>query len=76
LYKHSPGIIFSDNPEENIYPMPVTATGNDAVHIGRIRRDGSCENGVSLFVACDNTRKGAAANAVQIVEWLHAGGFF
>jgi aspartate-semialdehyde dehydrogenase len=49
-------------------PTVLDATGNDLVHIGRIRRDDSVENGLQLWVVSDNIRKGAATNAVQIVE--------
>ena len=44
------------------------AAGLDEVLIGRIRRDSSAPNGLALFIACDNLRKGAALNAVQIAE--------
>jgi len=64
----APGVILYDNPERNIYPMPITATGNDNVYIGRLRPDKSCENGLNMWVVTDNTRKGAATNAVQVLE--------
>jgi len=52
-------------------PMPlVDAAGNDAVLVGRIRRDMTHENGLDLWVVADNLRKGAALNAVQIGEFL------
>ncbi|MCL2498910.1 MAG: aspartate-semialdehyde dehydrogenase [Defluviitaleaceae bacterium] len=70
LLANTPGIVLDDNPAQNRYPMPITAAGNDAVHIGRLRSDDSCNNGLNMFVACDNIRKGAATNAVQIVEHL------
>jgi len=68
--KNSPGISLADNPAEKSYPMPITASGTDSVHVGRIRRDDSIENGLNLWVVADNIRKGAATNAVQIVESL------
>jgi len=52
------------------FPTPLGATGLDEVLVGRIRRDSAAENGLSLFFACDNLRKGAALNAIQIVELL------
>jgi aspartate-semialdehyde dehydrogenase len=52
------------------YPEPRDAVGEDDVLVGRIRRDPSSENGIALFAACDNLRKGAALNAVQIAELL------
>lgn len=63
-----PGITVLDNPEENIYPIPTLATGQDKVLVGRIRRDFSIENGLNIWVVADNLRKGAASNAIQILE--------
>ncbi|MCL2604748.1 MAG: aspartate-semialdehyde dehydrogenase [Defluviitaleaceae bacterium] len=70
LLTNSSGIAFGDDPAQNRYPMPIIAAGNDAVHIGRLRRDESLKNGLNMFVVCDNIRKGAATNAVQIAEGL------
>jgi aspartate-semialdehyde dehydrogenase len=50
------------------FPSPVKAAGLDDVLVGRIRRDPTAENGIVLFLACDNLRKGAALNAIQIAE--------
>ena len=52
------------------FPTPQAATGRDEVLVGRIRRDRAAENGLALFVVCDNLRKGAALNAIQIAELL------
>jgi aspartate-semialdehyde dehydrogenase len=52
------------------FPTPGKAVGVDDVLVGRIRRDEGAENGLVLFVACDNLRKGAALNAIQIAELL------
>ena len=52
------------------FPSPLDATGLDEVLVGRIRQDHATENGLALFFACDNLRKGAALNAIQIVELL------
>jgi aspartate-semialdehyde dehydrogenase len=49
-------------------PTPGQAAGGDEALVGRIRRDPAAENGLSLFLACDNLRKGAALNAIQIAE--------
>ena len=54
------------------FPTPAGATGIDDVLIGRIRRDPTIENGLAFLVACDNLRKGAALNAIQIAELLLA----
>ena len=51
-------------------PRPRDAVGIDDVLVGRIRRDETAENGLVLFLACDNLRKGAALNAIQIAELL------
>ncbi|MDD4688929.1 MAG: aspartate-semialdehyde dehydrogenase [Eubacteriales bacterium] len=64
------GIIIQDDPENNLYPMPIAAEGTNETYVGRIRRDFSVDNGVNLWVVADNIRKGAAANAVQIAKKL------
>jgi len=68
--KYSPGIIIKDYSQNNEYPLATSATGSDSVYVGRIRRDESVDSGVNLWVVADNIRKGAASNAVQIVERL------
>lgn len=68
--KNSPGIVVIDDVENDIYPLATNATGFDQVFIGRIRRDESVENGINLWVVADNIRKGAASNAIQIIEKL------
>ena len=50
------------------FPTPGLAAGGDEALVGRIRRDPTAENGLALFVACDNLRKGAALNGIQIAE--------
>jgi len=57
------------------YPTPADAAGGDEVLVGRIRRDEAATNGLALFLANDNLRKGAALNAIQIAELLLAGRF-
>jgi aspartate-semialdehyde dehydrogenase len=52
------------------FPSPGKAAGEDEVLVGRIRRDPTVENGLALFLAGDNLRKGAALNAIQIAELL------
>jgi aspartate-semialdehyde dehydrogenase len=52
------------------FPTPRMAAGDDDVLVGRIRRDETTANGLVLFLACDNLRKGAALNAIQIAELL------
>ena len=52
------------------FPTPQDAAGGDEVLVGRIRRDAATENGLALYLANDNLRKGAALNAIQIAELL------
>lgn len=66
LLSEMPGIKVSDDPVNNVYPMPITAEGKNDVFVGRIRRDESQEKSLNLWIVADNLRKGAATNAVQI----------
>jgi aspartate-semialdehyde dehydrogenase len=66
----APGVLVYDDPERKLYPMPIDATGQDAVYVGRIREDRSIPNGLNLWIVSDNLRKGAALNAIQIAEEL------
>ena len=70
LLKNTPGIILEDDIKNNIYPLATNATGHDEVFVGRIRRDESIPYGINMWVVSDNIRKGAATNAIQIVEEL------
>ena len=65
-----PGIAVHSASDE--YPMQIDVAGQDEIHVGRIRRDTSVAHGLSLWVVADNVRKGAALNAVQIMEELLA----
>ena len=67
---HANGIIVEDDLKNNIYPLAKTATGKDEVFVGRLRKDRSCENGLCFWCVADNVRKGAATNAVQIMQYL------
>ena len=64
------GIQIQDNPDVNVYPMPIYAQGKDEVFVGRLRRDHSQPNSLNMWIVADNLRKGAATNAVQIAEFL------
>ena len=68
----APGIRLVDDPEKNHFPMPLEASGQDEVLVGRIRQDISRDDGrgIDLFVSGDQVRKGAATNAIQIAEKL------
>lgn len=70
ILSNFPGIKVMDDVENNVYPLATLATGFDDVFVGRIRRDNSIKNGLNLWVVADNIRKGAASNAVQILEKL------
>lgn len=72
LLREADGLVVQDNISNNEYPMPRFAKDQDPVYVGRIRRDESIENGLNLWIVADNLRKGAATNAVQIAEYLHA----
>jgi aspartate-semialdehyde dehydrogenase len=74
ILSNAPGVRVVDELERNYFPMPVDASGKDEVLVGRIRKDVSDPTGatLSLFVAGDQLRKGAALNAVQIAERLLA----
>ncbi|KPK02356.1 MAG: aspartate-semialdehyde dehydrogenase [Nitrospira bacterium SG8_35_4] len=70
LLSAAPGIIVYDAPKKNIYPLPTVAANKDEVYVGRIRSDDTIKNGINMWIAADNLRKGAALNAVQIAEEL------
>lgn len=70
ILKNSPGIVVEDNTRSEIYAFPTNVSGNDEVYVSRIRRDFSVKNGLNIWVVADNIRKGAASNAVQILEKL------
>ena len=66
----APGLDLLDEPQRNIYPMPLAAAGKDNCQVGRIRLDCAFENGLAFWVSGDQLLKGAALNAVQIAELL------
>ena len=70
LLNEQEGLIVQDDPENNLYPMPLTAHKKDEVFVGRIRRDETQPKTLNMWVVADNLRKGAATNAVQIAEYL------
>ena len=70
LLRNAEGVILQDDLENNVYPLATNASGKDDVFVGRIRRDDSIPYGINMWVVADNIRKGAATNAVQIVEKL------
>jgi aspartate-semialdehyde dehydrogenase len=74
ILREAPGVIVIDKRDETGYMTPKEAQGEFAVYVSRIRNDASVENGLNMWVVSDNLRKGAALNAVQIAELLHARG--
>ncbi len=72
LLRDAPGVTVMDDREHNRFPMPIDASGNDDVYVGRIRQDESLPDGrgINIWVAGDQLRKGAALNAIQIAEKL------
>ncbi len=70
LLSQAPGVVVVDEPENQVYPMAVTASGSKEVYVGRIRRDLYHPRGLNLWIVSDNLLKGAAWNAVQIAERL------
>ncbi|MBF2075742.1 MAG: aspartate-semialdehyde dehydrogenase [Synechococcales cyanobacterium C42_A2020_086] len=64
------GVKLVENWQTNYFPMPIDASGQDDVLVGRIRQDISNPNGLELWLSGDQIRKGAALNAVQIAELL------
>lgn len=72
IVRTASGVRLVEDPERNYFPMPLDASGQDAILVGRIRRDVSDPSGhsIALFVAGDQLLKGAALNAVQIAELL------
>ena len=67
ILANSPGVVLKDDACNNIYPMPLTASKNDLVEVGRIRQNLVFgKNGIELFIVGDQLLRGAALNAVQI----------
>lgn len=66
----APGVLLTDDLPNHRYPMPLDTSDQDLVFVGRIRKDLTSDRGLSLFIAGDQIRKGAATNAVQIAELL------
>lgn len=71
ILKTAPGVVVVDERRDGGYPTAATdGARHDAVFVGRIRDDISCERGLNLWVVADNVRKGAALNSIQIAEEL------
>ena len=68
------GLVLMDEPQSKVYPMPLFIAGKEPVYVGRVRKDLTNANGLTFWCVSDQIKKGAALNAVQIVEWLAAKG--
>jgi aspartate-semialdehyde dehydrogenase len=75
ILSRSPGVTVIDDPAQSGYPTPLEAAGRDDVFVGRIRRDPSSPRGLAMWVVSDNLRKGAALNAVQVMELVARNGW-
>jgi aspartate-semialdehyde dehydrogenase len=64
------GLTLKDNPEMNVYPMPLYSESKDDVFVGSIREYFTQPNTFNMWIVADNLRKGAATNAIQIAEYL------
>ncbi|MDP4269390.1 MAG: aspartate-semialdehyde dehydrogenase [Bacteroidota bacterium] len=69
-FSKADGVVLMDDTANKVYPMPLFLAGEDAVYVGRIRKDLTNENGLSFWAVSDQIKKGAALNAVQIAEYL------
>ncbi len=72
LLSQAPGVVVMDDPKQNLYPMPLYTSDTDEVYVGRIRKDTTNDHALNLWAVFDQLRKGAATNAVQILETLLA----
>ncbi len=70
LLSQSPGVKLEDDIDNFVYPMPLNAINKDEVLVGRLRVDESQPNTLNMWIVADNLRKGAATNAVEILEGL------
>ena len=70
IFGSTKGLILADDPTKNIYPLATDATGQDDILVGRIRQDLDDPKTLHFFCVADNIRKGAATNAIQILEYM------
>ncbi|MCR5192976.1 MAG: aspartate-semialdehyde dehydrogenase [Bacteroidales bacterium] len=73
IIAETPGVILYDDPSKLQYPMPIMSEGRDEVFVGRVRRDLSQPRTLNLWIVADNLRKGAATNAIQIMQKMIKG---
>ncbi|NLM03621.1 MAG: aspartate-semialdehyde dehydrogenase [Clostridiales bacterium] len=72
ILSNASGIVVQDNPVNNEYPTPLETANTDETYVGRIRKDLYNDRALSLWIVADNLRKGAATNAIQIMEAMEA----
>lgn len=72
ILSNAPGIVVKDDPANNEYPTPLETANTDHTYVGRIRKDLYNDRGLSLWIVADNLRKGAATNAIQVMEAMEA----
>lgn len=70
-----PGVQLQDDPQSQIYPMPIYTSDKNDVYVGRLRRDESADNSFNMWVVGDQIRKGAALNTLQIAETMIKNGW-
>ena len=70
ILEDADGVVTISQTQDLAYISPTEVVGEDAVYVSRIRDDASKENAINLWITCDNLRKGAALNSVQIAEEL------
>ena len=70
-----PGVQMQDEPQNQIYPMPLYTSDQNDVYVGRLRRDESADNSFNMWVVGDQIRKGAALNTLQIAETMIKNGW-
>lgn len=75
VLKEAKNVVVQDEPENNVYPMPLNASDTDFTYVGRIRRDINRTNVLHLWCVADQVRVGAATNAVRIAQqWIEMEG--
>lgn len=70
-----PGVQLQDDPQNQVYPMPIYTSDKNDVYVGRLRRDESADNSFNMWVVGDQIRKGAALNTLQIAETMIKNGW-
>ncbi|MGJ5911016.1 aspartate-semialdehyde dehydrogenase [Staphylococcus equorum] len=68
LFENDDRVVLEDEPQNNVYPLAINSTDRDEIFVGRIRRDETLDNTFHVWCTSDNLLKGAALNAVQILE--------